>query len=450
MKIIIDSQKKMQKIEGWGTSLCWWANVLGTWKNEKKINQISDLLFDDVKGLGMNIIRYNIGGGENPPNKKNLRFGADIPCYQSGPDEWNMDADAGQRKFLFKARDRGVDIFEAFSNAPPVWMTKNRSSAGAKDRRNNLKDDMYGDFAEFMTEVIKYFKENFDLVFNSLSPFNEPISCWWHSDNDQEGCFFDTDKQMEIIRETAERLRKKDLLQTTIAAPEGWSVFDSIYSYGCYSDEIKSCVSQLNTHAYSGDKKSRLFLKSIAKKDNKKLWMSEVSYGGINPHNHSDMDSALDLAGNIHDYLNEMNSTAWIYWQAVEDEEGKHNHGLIHADFKGSEEFWITRQYYAFSNYSKFIKKNFTIIESTSSNIVSAYNKQLQVLIIVAINRENTVEDCTFDLSSFDFKDSKVEVFRTSVSENLARLKDEHIKDCKLRIKLKEISVTTFSIREGT
>ena len=48
--------------EGWGTSLCWWANVVGGYPNRETY---ADLAFSQLK---LNIVRYNIGGGENPTN----------------------------------------------------------------------------------------------------------------------------------------------------------------------------------------------------------------------------------------------------------------------------------------------------------------------------------------------------------------------------------------------
>ena len=53
--------------EGWGTSLCWWGNRLGG--DEIVSNEAVDLFFTQDKGIGLNIIRYNIGGGER--NGKN-------------------------------------------------------------------------------------------------------------------------------------------------------------------------------------------------------------------------------------------------------------------------------------------------------------------------------------------------------------------------------------------
>lgn len=49
------------EFEGWGTSLCWWANRLGY--NKNLINQAVDKFYSS-NGLDLNIGRYNIGGGD--------------------------------------------------------------------------------------------------------------------------------------------------------------------------------------------------------------------------------------------------------------------------------------------------------------------------------------------------------------------------------------------------
>lgn len=49
------------EFEGWGTSLCWWANRIGY--SAELTSQAGKLFFSD-EGLDMNIGRYNVGGGD--------------------------------------------------------------------------------------------------------------------------------------------------------------------------------------------------------------------------------------------------------------------------------------------------------------------------------------------------------------------------------------------------
>ncbi len=51
------------EFQGWGTSLCWWANRVGY--SDELTKAAADAFFDREKGLGLNIGRYNIGGGDN-------------------------------------------------------------------------------------------------------------------------------------------------------------------------------------------------------------------------------------------------------------------------------------------------------------------------------------------------------------------------------------------------
>ena len=50
------------EFEGWGTSLCWWANRIGY--SETLTSEAARLFFSD-EGLDMNIGRYNVGGGDD-------------------------------------------------------------------------------------------------------------------------------------------------------------------------------------------------------------------------------------------------------------------------------------------------------------------------------------------------------------------------------------------------
>ena len=68
----------VEDFEGWGTSLCWWANVVGGYANR---GTYANLAFSQLK---LNIVRYNIGGGENPtltnsPTEYRARMAARAP-----------------------------------------------------------------------------------------------------------------------------------------------------------------------------------------------------------------------------------------------------------------------------------------------------------------------------------------------------------------------------------
>jgi hypothetical protein len=60
----VDAAMSNQTLEGWGTSLAWWANSAGTWTNTTNYNNLMSALFSPTSGLGLNYLRYNIPGGD--------------------------------------------------------------------------------------------------------------------------------------------------------------------------------------------------------------------------------------------------------------------------------------------------------------------------------------------------------------------------------------------------
>lgn len=64
------------EFEGWGTSLCWWANRVGY--SEKLTEQAGELFFSE-DGLGLDIARYNIGGGDDPSHNHVTRSDSKVP-----------------------------------------------------------------------------------------------------------------------------------------------------------------------------------------------------------------------------------------------------------------------------------------------------------------------------------------------------------------------------------
>jgi O-glycosyl hydrolase len=166
--IRVNPRQRQQVFEGWGTSLCWWANAVGAWQDGARKDEVMDLVFDPYKGLGLNIVRYNVGGGENPLHNFIWSWRA-IPGFKADPDgPYQWEADAGQRWVLLESIERGVTITEAFSNSPPWWMTVSGSVTGNGEHRqakNNLRKDMYDAFADYLTEVVRHYRDCHGVAF---------------------------------------------------------------------------------------------------------------------------------------------------------------------------------------------------------------------------------------------------------------------------------------------
>ena len=152
------------KFEGFGTSFCWWPNRLGY--SDVLAEKAATAFYDKDKGLGLTIIRYNIGGGDDPTHDHITRTDSKVPGYAVNPNydsssksyTWDYDwsKDFNQRNVLLKsvAKNKEEIIVEAFSNSPPYFMTYSGCSSGATNAWNdNLKSDAYEAFAKYLAEV---------------------------------------------------------------------------------------------------------------------------------------------------------------------------------------------------------------------------------------------------------------------------------------------------------
>src|SRR5579862_9851552 len=52
--------QQFQTIQGWGTSMAWWANIIGGWSDSQRV-PLADALYNPTTGIGLNVLRYNFG-----------------------------------------------------------------------------------------------------------------------------------------------------------------------------------------------------------------------------------------------------------------------------------------------------------------------------------------------------------------------------------------------------
>lgn len=71
------------------------------------------------------------------------------------------------------------------------------NSDGAKD---NLPSENYDAYVDYLTEVVSFYRHNWNITFRTLEPFNEPSAHYWHAGNKQEGCHFAPAPQIVILQ----------------------------------------------------------------------------------------------------------------------------------------------------------------------------------------------------------------------------------------------------------
>lgn len=248
--VVVNPAVQYQTLEGWGTSLAWFAHILGKASDPAR-KRIVNLLFNPQTGLGLNVVRYNIGGGENPAYHF-LQPRTAMPGYEPARNKWNWSADRAQRWFLRQAMVQGADQLEAFSNSPPYWMTVSGSVTGSKTGgANNIRSSDYGAFADYLARVVHHFERDWGTVFRTLEPFNEPVSTWWKFGGKQEGCHISHAAQARIIADLHTAL-VRDRSGTQIAAPDDNSIDQTVTTWNSYPVAVRDEVRQVNTHSYQG------------------------------------------------------------------------------------------------------------------------------------------------------------------------------------------------------
>lgn len=434
----VDVKSLHQTFEGWGTSLCWWANHVGGW-SESARNAVVNAVVDPVLGLGYNIFRYNIGGGENPSHSHMQQY-RDMPGFLTADGEWTWDADANQRAILLAINDLGSDlIFEAFSNSPPYWMTKSGCASGHSSGAENLNEDAYDAFADYLTEVVKHYRDEYGVGFRTLEPLNEPDSDWWKSNGSQEGCHFSPSNQERIIAAVAQQLTAKGLNETHVSASDENSMDDALRNLGAYSPATLDVVTQFNVHSYAGSRRTEL--RALANQLGKRLWQSES--GPLGQNISDDTDAALFMAERIITDLRDLRAEAWLDWQAGDP-------GRSWASFTLNDEQQThspIKRFYMHAGFSRYIRPGATFVAVNDTNMVAALSKDSQYLTIVARNGDrNATQHFTFDVTSLPNVGESVSAYRVSKTEDLVPLEPIPVDGYSFVATLSPYSVTTFVV----
>lgn len=436
-----------KSFEGWGVSLCWWANMCGRWEDDK-IDEIIDWLVSP-EGLNYRIFRYNIGGGDDPLNRncdphhmalgKGLR--AEMEGFRDSADApYNWSRDAAQRKIMLKIREKRPDaVFEAFSNSPPWYMTYSGCVAGNEPASlDNLKPEYYEAFAEYLVDVCRFYKDSFDLEFKTLEPFNEPVTNYWVRNGSQEGCHFSTASQIAFMRVLAPILKASGL-NTVISASDETNTDQSLNSFLAYqAEDVLGLAGQWNTHTYSANNRSRAALRELASAEDITLWMSEVGSGG------SGLAGNLSLAQKLIDDIRYIRPEAWIDWQYME--ENNDQWCTIRGSFQ-DQSYWKVKNFYVRQHFTQFIQTGWHFLNVPNDRMLAALSPGGDSLLVVALNT-NTMRPAyhSIDLSLFDEIYRGITMSRTSQSENNQAVNDFDWRDSCLQFVLPPQSISTLMI----
>ena len=420
LRYMVHPQLVRQHFDGWGVSLCWWAGQCGKW-TDKKIDEIVDWLVSPT-GLNYSHFRYNIGGGDDPQNrhctKHHMGNGKGLRAEMEGfkdfsGDEYHWERDAAQRKIMLKIKERRPDaVFEAFSNSCPYYMTYSGCVSGNADGgKDNLRPEYYEEFAHYLVDVCKHYKDEYGIEFKTLEPFNESVTNFWYANGPQEGCHFDYQSQIKFIR-VLEPILRASGLNTVISASDETNVGLSVQGFREYKNAgVLSKVGQWNTHTYQGSNAERARLALLARQEDMPLWMSETGSGG------NGIGGNLSLAQRLIDDMRYIQPEAWIDWQYME--EANDQWCTIRGSF-ASQTYSKVKNYYVRQQCSRFIRRGYDIVTSLCPQSLAAVSAGRDTLVLVVLNEgAKTVHHVDLSLLGRLPALSAVKCYRTSANENL-------------------------------
>jgi galactan endo-1,6-beta-galactosidase len=396
--------------QGWGVSLCWWANIFGN------LDDLADILFalkdtslDNVilPGLGLNIARYNAGGcSPNSIANTKMRISPNVSTFRqiqgywldwsnsvpSSP-SWNWSADINQRVMLQKAKVREANLLELFSNSPMWWMCCNHNPSGAGiGSSNNLQSWSYDRHAIYLATVAKYASVNWAIEFNSVEPFNEPSADWWTSNGTQEGCHFTPGAQMQVITLLRRELDARGLNSVSVASSDENTYDAALATWNSFDSNVRGQIGRVNVHGYQarGGRPDLLHI-AVASKP---LWDSE--YGDADA-------SGMSLARKINQEFRCLHPTAWCYWQALD----RNGWGLIQSTPGNGWIGPVNSKYFVLAQYTRHIRPGMTIIDGGEKNTVAAYDPKGRKLVVVTANY-GAAEWITYSLSKFAYANGPI------------------------------------------
>ena len=130
---MIQVDNPRQTILHFGASDAWSMQSIGTWPEEQEQAKIADWLFSmetdaqgQPRGIGLSLWRFNLGAGSSEQGRDaQINRDTRTECFLQADGTYEWTKQAGQRKFLRMAKERGVPYFLAFLNSPPVYFTQN-------------------------------------------------------------------------------------------------------------------------------------------------------------------------------------------------------------------------------------------------------------------------------------------------------------------------------------
>ncbi len=391
---------RYQTFEAFGTSMCWWAQTI---EDEELADSIAKALFSDTDGLGLDVVRYNVGGGEadNPDTRiwDTSRRTESFYVFDEEKGEYVYDftRDANARRFLDLAIKYGAGEVVLFCNSPHFSMTKSgHASGGLVENTSNLPEENYDDFVDYLLTIADWFVEQGYPV-SCISPINEPQWSWGGEWVGQEGCHYEPDEAAALLEMFAEEMIERQTPYKLSGVETGqlsWWYNDYLYEF-FESDVLNSYCDTFAGHSYwlDGNKEEKTNFGNTFKDKypDKKFEMTEWCELPLTIDSKS-IDSGIYMANVIIEDLTLLDAVSWQSWTAFNGD------GLLYEE---NGELKMYNRYYAFKQFSSFIEPGMTRVKvfdeiGKNEDIATVAFTDDEKTVLVAVNNSEEAQTLRF------------------------------------------------------
>ncbi|ESK95331.1 glycoside hydrolase family 5 protein [Moniliophthora roreri MCA 2997] len=427
------SSSPAQTILGIGGSGAWWPHDLYRFPEATRQN-LSNLLFSQ-EGLGLSSYRWNVGAGgvgvSNPVRAPET--------FYIGAGTYNWSADPQGVYFLREASKRGVQDLTMFANSAPAPLTSGKTSCGS-----NFVSGSGNAYGTFLADVVEHFR-NEGININFISPMNEPDSDFGPVPCGQEGMKVASTQRAEVVNSLWNSLNQKGLAN----------------SVGILADESSSL--SLATNEYKD-----WLLQVVDKEICCSLGNADGSGRGWSGGYDPTIKNALMFSGLVFQSLVVAGESHYDFWTLVSNGIGCSplnnpscianpnsngwTDGVIYYDDEYATnrnyQLYITKHFWTYKHFGNFVKpgsQRRAITGSGANNNMLAVSTSSKYYVL-AMNPTNSASTLSL---TFPENVCAVASYRTSTSEDFARLNGATRSGSSWSLPLNAMSLTTFEFNRG-
>lgn len=373
VSVSIDPTKKFQTMEGFGgfgAMKEYWASAPFT--SDDFVNTL-------MNDLGLTILRDNIPSAFESTNDNNDPFITDLSKFNittkpPGHDETVND----HLDHLRKMKAAGLQKLIVSVWSPSTWMKHNNmvgngtantnsappytNSPGANT--NQLRVDMYNEFAERCVAYIKIIKQETGIDIYALSIQNEPRFSQFYA-----SCVYDGNALRDVMKVVGKRLDDEGLA-TRLFLPEdvGWLQGVESMTKPTLDDPVaRGYADIIAVHGYDFDGVTAASTSAQTWQTmygwggayGKPLWMTETS-GFENSH-----VGAMKLAKAMYTAMKYGNVSAWVFWSLSAT--------TLDAYSLMSSSGEKSKRYYVSKNFYKYIRPGAVRVDAAASDANNIY-----------------------------------------------------------------------------